>query len=168
MGLFGRLLIRFIAIAFAYFISSLVASIAYIFLTGLVRPDDFLRFSSVEMTFTMIVGTFGVAALMGRAALLPALLIIALFEILRRRDWLSHVLGGALLGAGISAVTWIRAEEIPAMTLAVQIVCGMIAATIYWLIAGRRAGLWLPSARQQPPELPPAPLARDPRNRPSS
>ena len=147
MTSFTRLFVRFIVIGFGFFFASLAAGIAYVFLARLVRPEDFGSVNDLELTLTLVFGTIGVASLMARAALAPALLGIALFEFLRLRDWLSHAIAGAVLGLGLSAASMVGgapgmaaggAQEITVHTL-----CGIFAALAYWLVAGRNAGKWL-------------------------
>jgi hypothetical protein len=147
-----RLLVRMFAIAFSFFAGCLAAGLAYAFLARLVVPEDFGRFSELELTVTLVIGVFGVASLFARATLLPALLIIAIFEFWRRRDWLSY----ALAGGGIALAT----ATVPLATgsgaampvgsvhlIAIHVACGIIGASLYWLLAGRTAGRWLPSER---------------------
>ncbi|WP_340159232.1 hypothetical protein [uncultured Hoeflea sp.] len=146
-----RLLVRMFAIAFGFFIGCLAAGLAYAFLARLIRPEDFGRFSEVELTVTLVVGVVGVASLFARAALLPAFIIIAIFEFWRRRDWLSHALAGgaiALAAASMPFATGSAASIEPAQLIAIHAACGIIGASIYWLFAGRNAGRWLPSERQ--------------------
>lgn len=142
------------AIAFGFFAGCLAAGLAYAFLARLVVPEDFGRFSELELTVTLVIGVFGVASLFARAALLPAFIIIAIFEFWRRRDWLSHALAGAavaLAAAGLPLATGVYqgggAAVEPAQMIAIRTACAIIGASIYWLFAGRNAGRWLPSER---------------------
>lgn len=142
------------AIAFGFFAGCLAAGLAYAFLARLVVPEDFGRINDLELTVTLAVGVLGVASLFARAVLLPALVIIAAFEFLRRRDWLSHALAGgvlALAAAGLPAATGIYAGDWaplePAQMIAVRTACAIIGASIYWLVTGRNAGRWLPTER---------------------
>jgi hypothetical protein len=150
-----RLLVRMFAITFGFFIGCLAAGLAYAFLARLIRPEDFGRFSELELTVTLVVGVLGVASLFARAALVPAFIIIAIFEFWRRRDWLSHALAGgtiALAAASLPlAIGTDPATPIePAQLIAIHVACGIIGASIYWLFAGRNAGRWLPSERARP------------------
>lgn len=149
MADFGRLILRFLAIAFGYFVAALFAGISYVFLTGIVRPEDFGAIDPAELTFTLIVSTIGVASIMGRAALLPALVIIAAFEFFKRRDWLSHALAGGVIGAGLGAGAYADGADFAASRLAIHMACGIIAASVYWFLIGRNAGYWLPSERER-------------------
>lgn len=146
---FLRLAMRLLAIAFGYFVACLVAALAFVFLTGLIRPEDFGRLGTGEMAFTLILGTFGTAAIFGRLALLPAFLIFGIFEFAKRRDWLSHVMAGAFLGVGFGLI-WMSSEgSEQSFSLAIAMVCTMLAASAYWLVSGRYAGYWLPSERRK-------------------
>mgnify|MGYP003664109118 CR=1 FL=1 len=149
-----RLLVRMFAIAFGFFAGCLAAGLAYAFLARLVVPEDFGRFSELELTVTLVVGVLGVASLFARAALLPAFVIIAIFEFCRRRDWLSYALAGG--GIALAATSVPLAMRInsgstttiePAQMVAIHIACGIIGASIYWLLTGRNAGHWLPTER---------------------
>jgi len=151
-----RLLVRMFVIAFGFFAGCLAAGLAYAFLARLVVPEDFGRFSDLELTVTLVVGVVGVASLFARAVLLPALVIIAIFEFWRRRDWLSYALAGAavaLAAAGLPLATGVYqggggAVE-PAQMIAIRTACAIIGASIYWLFAGCNAGRWLPSERDR-------------------
>ncbi len=146
-----RLLVRMFAIAFGFFAGCLTAGLAYAFLARLIRPEDFGRFNDLELTVTLVVSVLGVASLFARAALLPAFVIIAIFEFWRRRDWLSHALAGgaiALAAASMPLAIESAASMEPARLFAVHVTCGIIGASIYWLFTGRNAGRWLPSERQ--------------------
>jgi len=151
-----RLLVRMFAIAFGFFIGCLAAGLAYAFLARLIRPENFGRFNELELTVTLVVGVFGVASLFARAALLPAFILIAIFEFWRRRDWLSHALAGAaiaLVAASMPLATGSVPSIEPTQLIAIHVACGIIGASIYWLFAGRNAGRWLPSERQHHSDL---------------
>ncbi|MAY64151.1 MAG: hypothetical protein CML29_18255 [Rhizobiales bacterium] len=150
MGSIGDLLIRFIAIGFGYLLACLGAGIAYVFLSGLIRPEDFGRVPGTEITFTLIVGVIGVSSVFGRAALLPALLAIGVLEVTRRRDWLYFGIGGMVIGAATGAVAMTSsAGDAIAWPLAVAAVAGAVGGSLYWLITGRSSGSWLPSERRR-------------------
>jgi hypothetical protein len=148
VGRFAALLLRLIVIGFGFFLAALSAGIAWIFLTRLVVPEDFGQIGELELTVTLIVGTIGVSAVLARAAAIPAFLLIAVFEFTRRRDWLSHALAGAALAIVTNAASLAAGTPMPAGGIAAALACGMIAALVYWLVAGRTAGAWLPSARE--------------------
>ena len=150
MGSIGDLIIRFIAIGFGYLIACLGAGISYVFLSGLIRPEDFGRVPGVEITFTFIVGVIGVSAAFGRAALLPALFLIGVLELTARRDWLYFAIGGMLIGAATGAFAISNSVgDAVAWPLAVSAVAGAVGGSVYWLITGRSSGSWLPSERRR-------------------
>ncbi|MEM5493705.1 hypothetical protein [Hoeflea sp. AS16] len=155
-----RLLVRMFAIALGFFAGCLAAGLAYAFLARLVVPEDFGRFSELELTVTLVIGVFGVASLFARAVLLPAFAIIAIFEFWRRRDWLSHALAGggiALAASSLQMTTTMNsaaaATTEPSWLIAVHVACGIIGASIYWLFTGRNAGRWLPSQRAKTTDI---------------
>jgi hypothetical protein len=149
-----RLIVRLFAIAFGFFAGCLAAGLAYAFLARLVVPEDFGRFSELELTVTLLIGVFGVASLFARAVLLPAFLLIAIFEFWRRRDWLSHALAGggiALAASSLPIAATINSGAAtvvePSWQIAIHVTYGIIGGSIYWLFVGRNAGRWLPSER---------------------
>ena len=155
-----RLLVRMFAIAFGFFVGCLAAGLAYAFLARIVVPDDFGRFSELELTVTLVIGVLGVASLFARAVLLPALVIIAIFEFWRRRDWLSYALAGggiALAATGVPLAIRINSGSAtsiePVHLIAIHVACGIIGASIYWLFSGRNAGRWLPSERTKTSDI---------------
>ena len=148
-----RLIVRMFAVALGFFAGCLAAGLAYAFLARLVVPEDFGRFSDLELTVTLVIGVFGVASLFARAVLLPAFAVIAVFEFWRRRDWLSYALAGGIIALAASSlpITTVTnagaAAAEPSWLIAIHTACGIIGASIYWLFTGRNAGRWLPSER---------------------
>lgn len=147
-----RLIARMFAVALGFFAGCLAAGLAYAFLARLVVPEDFGRFSELELTVTLVIGVFGVASLFARAVLLPAFAVIAIFEFWRRRDWLSYALAGGIIALTASSLPMATATNSaaaaePSWMLAIHAACGIIGASIYWLFTGRNAGRWLPSER---------------------
>jgi hypothetical protein len=146
-----RLIARMFAVALGFFAACIAAGAAFVFLARLVVPSDFGRIDELELTVALVVGILGVSSLFARAMLLPALAVIAVFEFLRLRDWLSHALAGGLLA--LAAATLPLADTAaanagnPAWDIAIRVACGIIGATLYWMVAGRNAGRWLPSER---------------------
>jgi len=114
-----RLLVRMFAIVFGFFAGCIAAGLAYAFLARLVVPEDFGRFSDLEMTVTLVVGVLGVAGLFARAVL---------------------ALAAGVVRMGDQAVE-------PARMIAIHTACAIIGASVYWLLVGRSAGRWLPSER---------------------
>jgi len=149
---FARLFLRFFVILLGFSLASLAAGFTYAILTRLVRPEDFGAVSDIELTVTLMIGVVGISSLIARAALFPALMLIGVFEILRLRDWLSHALAGAGLALVLSLSATGRGDAFAAALTAAHVACGIVAATVYWLVSGHRAGRWLPSEIKPRPE----------------
>lgn len=147
-----RPIVRMFVITLGFFAACLAAGTAFVFLARLVVPEDFGRIDELELTVTLAVGILGVSSLFARALLLPAFAVIAGFEFFKLRDWLSHALAGGLLALAAASLPLAGTADAanagnPAWDIAIRIACGIIGATLYWLIAGRNAGRWLPSER---------------------
>lgn len=150
-----RLFIRMFAIAFGFFAGCLAAGLSYVFLAKLIVPGDFGRLGDLEVTVTLLFGVAGVASLFARAALVPAMAIIAAFEFLKWRDWLSHAIAGAVLALALTSFPLLQAGTgvqttgyDPVAMIAIRVACAIIGASTYWLVAGRNSGRWLPSERR--------------------
>jgi hypothetical protein len=159
-----RLIARMFAVALGFFTACIAAGAAFVFLARLVVPSDFGRIDELELTVALVVGILGVSSLFARAMLLPALAVIAVFEFLRLRDWLSYALAGAVIALVVTGFPMAAgftdaagAAIDPARMIAIHMTCGIIGASIYWLFTGRNAGRWLPSerARTATPVTPP-------------
>lgn len=93
-------------------------------------------------------------------SLLPAIVVLAIAEILGRRDWLSYAIGGAAVGIAVAALFWQgglpHTQELgmadpqsvggpslggPAFQ-ALMVGGGVVGGLAYWLVAGRLAGGW--------------------------
>lgn len=149
------LLIRMFAIALGFFAGCLAAGLSYVFLAKLVIPDDFGSLAELDLTVTLMVGVLGISSLFARAVLLPVMAIIAAFEFLKLRDWLSHALAGGALALALTSLPLLQsrvgaeaAAFDPGTMIAIRVTCAIIGAMAYWLITGRNAGRWLPSERQ--------------------
>lgn len=151
-----RLIARMFVITLGFFAAFLAAGTAFVFLARLVVPEDFGRIDELELTVTLAVGILGVSSLFARAMLLPAFAAIVGFEFFKLRDWLSHALAGGLLALAAASLplagTGAANAGNPAWDIAIRIACGIIGATLFWLIAGRNAGRWLPSERPKAQE----------------
>jgi len=89
--------------------------------------------------FASLVGGFTLTA-----ALIPAVMIIVLAEIMRLRSWMLYVLGGGVAMGMAAAVQGMDFSLIdlafPDFTLSL-VSSGFVGGGIYWLLAGRRAGI---------------------------
>jgi hypothetical protein len=147
-----HLLIRIFVIAFGFVSGCVAAGLAYVFLAKLVVPEDFGALDELELTVTLVVGVFGVSSLFARAVFVPALAAIAAFEMFKLRDWLSYALSGGVLALAVAGWPLVSGEAVsdapePVRLIAIRVACAIIGATVYWRLAGRNAGRWLPSER---------------------
>ncbi|KXF78985.1 hypothetical protein ATN84_04350 [Paramesorhizobium deserti] len=75
---------------------------------------------------------------------IPSLFILVWAEFARRRDWLFYSLAGLLMGVGIAGYNLVRnTQAMPSdyvLFMGTTAAAGIIAGSVYWLIAGRGAG----------------------------
>jgi len=100
-----------------------------------------------------------IALFVANFAFLPSLAALAICEWLSRRDWLSYAIAGAAIGIVGSAMLWqvarpqteARPPDLAPVSdtlfgqpgfYAAMVAGGIIGGLVYWLIAGRRAGMW--------------------------
>lgn len=154
MSLIGRLFV----IAFAFLASSFAAGL--IIVAALLYPEltDLGTGPMDADAFNIVLG-FGFIFVSG-FALIPALIVVLITEAFSIRSLLIYAAGGAIVGAACYLglvpfdTTTMRFEGIVRRHLEVMTGAGIVAGLIYWLIAGRNAGLWRGLPR--PPSLPPA------------
>ena len=143
MSLFGRIVV----IIFAVILASLAAGIALAI--GIIAPDWATMDSDPVERVTFFIFAFFATSLVGAAAILPALVLIAVAEAMRIRSFLYYGVGGGLVGlasyfgSDISS----RLENTTDVTpvghvLQLAAAAGIIGGLVYWVIAGRKAGAW--------------------------
>jgi hypothetical protein len=142
MALIWRLIVIFFAFLIASFAAGLVVVVAVMY------PEwSSLDLGPIDRDGFAVMAGFGFIFVSG-FALLPALIMGLVTEAFGIRSVIFYGLGGALLGLGVylaftqfdaSAMTFVGVErrELEVMTGA-----GIVAGLVYWLIAGRRAGVW--------------------------
>lgn len=153
MGRFFLFFARLVAISFGFMIAALAAAAALVVLNGMLTPGEIARLQARGLDFRLVFGVFGLASLIGYSAFAPAAILIVLAEFTRRRDWLAHALGGGLVACFVllGAQSLGVALAFDAGHVASDIACGMVAGIVYWLVAGRSAGRWLPSEAERHP-----------------
>jgi hypothetical protein len=140
---------RFAAMSGGFIAASLAASamITLLFIGPLGWTADELPY---VMTGSVIVAVPFLAAFVGYFAFVPALPVMVAGELLGRRGWLFHTLGGGLVAVVVLAAIWgdaWRGSGEDAVPLAAIIVAaGLAGGFAYWLVAGRNAGLWIEEA----------------------
>ncbi len=142
MALIWRLIVVFFAFLVASFAAGLVVVVAVMY------PEwSSLDLGPIDRDGLAVMAGFGFIFVSG-FALLPALIMGLVTEAFSIRSIIFYGVGGALLGLGVylaftqfdpSAMTFVGVErrELEVMTGA-----GIVAGLVYWLIAGRRAGMW--------------------------
>ena len=140
-----RIIGRILGMIVAYWLACIAASL--VLTIGALTPvwDDLKSFDRQSVVLWSVVGVG--AAIIGAVAMLPALLVIALAEGLALRSILVYaVLGGALALALTYGLDFAGYIETPDSHLArgheVLAASGIAGGLVYWLIAGRRAGIW--------------------------
>jgi hypothetical protein len=152
MSLIGRLFVIFFALLLSAAATAVTTSFALlVFALQRLSPDPV---ENVMVWGATLFGT-GAAAF---SAFLPTMIAIALAEVLSIRSALAYALGGAAImllayyGAGFG---WSYEESIDyappliSRQAEIAVAAGAVFGLAYWMIAGRRAGLWrkpLPSS----------------------
>jgi hypothetical protein len=152
VAVIGRLFAIFFGFLFACVIAGLVAIFALLFpemseiSSGTFDPD----------TLNFIVG-LGFVVVSGYA-LVPALLLVLVTEMFSVRSLLSYAIFGGLAGM-CSYLAFVPFDTdamtftgIVRRTLEVMVGSGILGGAIYWIIAGRNAGVW-----REPSMAPPLP-----------
>jgi hypothetical protein len=152
MALLGRIIV----VLFGFFAASFAA--AAIVVGSVMFPQwSEIDLGLDESTRSIVVG-FGFLFISG-FALLPAMIVALITEAFAIRGLLFYGLGGAVIGAGcyLSLVPFdpetLAFQGIVRRELEVMTGAGIVAGLVYWVIAGRNAGLW---RRPPPSPLPPA------------
>lgn len=141
-------LARFALDAFAYVLSVIAATafIAEIFVAtlGTGAHDPVQRFFDIFVVLPLT------TVQIGRDAFVPALVVIVLAELRAVRDWLYYAVAGIFTGFLAAAVEGYARGPAPASfsagSLALLGAAGAVAGIVFWLIAGRSAGI-----RSDPP-----------------
>ena len=136
----------------AFFAASLAAGIVLVF--AIVFPEwGNGRFGFDEGSFA-VVATIGFV-IVGSFGFIPALMIALVTEALNIRNALIYATGGAMIGAlaylGIARFDPDTMTMIGGVRREVEIMAGagIVAGLVYWLIAGRNAGVWREQVKQR-------------------
>ena len=155
MALIGRLFV----ILFAFLASCLVAGMIVV---GAVLFPEFtdLGIGNIDPAINVIVG-LGFIFISG-FALLPATIVALITEAFAIRSVLVYAIGGALVGAAcyLGLIPFdtetMHFDGIIRRHLEIMTGAGIVAGLVYWMIAGRNAGVWRlpPPVRRPPPPVP--------------
>jgi len=165
MALIGRLLV----IVFGFLAACLVAGMIVV---GAVLFPEFSDLGSgpIDQGGLDIVLGFGFIFISG-FALLPALIIAVITEAFSIRSSLAYAVGGGLVGLAcyLGLVPFdpdtMHFEGIVRRHLEIMTGAGIVAGLVYWMVAGRNAGLWREPRRGSTPP-PPLPAASPPQSPP--
>ncbi|MCA6123446.1 hypothetical protein J6500_16310 [Bradyrhizobium sp. WSM 1704] len=156
MALIGRLFV----VAFAFLMACFAAGV--IVVVAVLYPEiSDLAGGPIDQSAVNIVLGFGFIFISG-FALLPALIIVLITEAFSIRSVLAYAVGGALVGAAcyLGLVPFdsdmMQFHGIVRRHMEIMTGAGIVAGLVYWLIAGRAAGVWREPRRplQPPPPLP--------------
>lgn len=142
--------VRIVVILVGFLLASLAA--AAVVIAAVLNPDwSGLRLGLDQDTLP-IVAAFGFIFISG-FALLPAMVVALVTEAFGLRSILVYAVGGAAIGAAcyLSLVPFdpetMRFVGVIRRELEVMVGAGVVGGLVYWLVAGRNAGLW----RRPPP-----------------
>lgn len=163
MQYIGHFIVRMFAITFGIIAAMLAASMFISFGTfggmfeqffldlNYVFEGDLRDTDPLVTWFVVIVGfisSFYVASL----AILPAIITIAIAELMRWQGFTINLVLGGFVGlfTGITSFASVNEAGLPSEgTLIVLLAAGFIGGFFYWLIAGRSAGKWLGESKAE-------------------
>lgn len=156
----GHFVVRFvwimIALAAAFFAAGVFLGLGYYgeMIKADALPREFAGSGVVALAAGLIFTPFIAISALG-----PALLLIAVAEVARLRGIIVNVAIGALVAVVVFSLQLGAAQlmDLSEGAMAVILSAGFIAGAVYWLIAGRSAGVWLdppPAAIRSGPDLP--------------
>ncbi len=156
MHLIGRLF----AIVFGFLAASLVAGGIVVF--AVLFPElSALDTGAIDPNAINVLLGFGFIFVSG-FALLPALVVVAVTESFAIRSVLAYAIGGGIVGLACYLglvpfdTSTMRFDGIVRRHLEVMTGAGIVGGLIYWMIAGRRAGLWRTPRRAPESQTPSA------------
>ncbi|WP_420132801.1 hypothetical protein [Rhodopseudomonas sp.] len=168
MSLIGHLF----AIAFGFLFASLAAGV--IVVGAMLFPEiSALTDAPLDQDTMNIVLGFGFIFVSG-FALVPALIVVLITEAFSIRSALAYAIGGGLVGVGcyLGLVPFdpatLHFDGIVRRHLEILTGAGIVGGLVYWLIAGRTAGLWRDPPRPYAPRPAPPQPSRPPQSPPAA
>ncbi|MFC0240833.1 hypothetical protein [Rhodopseudomonas telluris] len=151
MSLIGHLF----AIAFGFLFASIAAGV--IVVGAMLFPEiSAVTDAPLDQDTMNIVLGFGFIFVSG-FALVPALIVVLVTEAFSIRSALAYAIGGGLVGVGcyLGLVPFdpatLHFDGIVRRHLEIMTGAGIVGGLVYWLIAGRNAGLWRDPPRSRAP-----------------
>jgi hypothetical protein len=138
-------LVRILMVVLAYVLACVAAALILIVGTLTLRGADLNALDAPPGALWVLIAI--AAAMIGAVATMPALLVIALAEGFAWRSAVLYAaLGGGLalaLGYGFGAASYlVTPDSSPAHEREVLAAAGIAGGFVYWLFAGRKAGIW--------------------------
>jgi hypothetical protein len=143
MSLVARLFVIFFSLVLAIIAAGLALAL------GVMVPDFVTVTTDPVEHFTFFAVQFFATGFVGFVAFVPALVLIAIAETFDIRSIFYYTIAGAAIGlfayygSNIS-VALENTTDLPPVSFGLQLVAasGIIGGFVYWLFAGRKAGLW--------------------------
>jgi hypothetical protein len=138
-----QLIFRFFVTLFAFWVASLAAAAVMVF--GATAPE----FPAPDSWPLLTIFIFTVSAFVAAFSFVPAVVIILITETFRLRSVIFYAVAGGLIGL-FCGYTLGFVEPMPQFQFNMPLgtnfellaAAGIAAGLVYWLIAGRNAGLW--------------------------
>jgi hypothetical protein len=138
---------RFFVILFGLIFSFIAVGIALAI--GVMAPELVTNDSDPIEKFIFFSAAFFATSFAGAAAFVPAIVLVAIAETFDLRSIFYYAIGGGL----IAAVAWYGSDismemenstDIAPIGYGLQLVvaAGIVGGFVYWLMAGRKAGVW--------------------------
>lgn len=138
---------RFFVILFSLIFAFLAAGIALAI--GVMAPELVTVSSDPVEKFAFFAIAFFSTSFVGATAFVPAIILITIAETFDIRSIFYYAIGGGL----IAAISWYMSDislqlenttDLSPIGYGLQLVAaaGIIGGFVYWLLAGRKAGLW--------------------------
>jgi len=138
---------RFFIILFALIFSFIAAGIALAI--GIMAPELVTNNSDPIEKFVFFTAAFFATSFAGASAFVPSIVLVAIAETFDLRSIFFYAIGGGL----IAAIAWYSSDislqlenstDIAPVNYGLQLVvaAGIIGGFVYWLLAGRKAGVW--------------------------
>lgn len=144
MSRFGDYLVRFAVILGGYLLACLAGAAmlgVMLFAIGANPPGQ--NMGNIALPAALAASPF-IALFVAYFAFIPSMAVIVLAEWFGWRSWLAYAVGGAFVTLAVSALFASTRADTPAPELLpVMIASGIAAGLVYWMVSGRRAGLWL-------------------------
>lgn len=143
-------LLRFAAILAGYCAAALAASaflhVLFFAATGF-EPHEAPAYAMSSFVFSIPF----VALFVAYFGFIPAIAVVLVGEVLGRRDWLYHAIGGGVVAGAFLAFVHGAADpdfEVAGPRMAAAVIgSGIVGGLAYWLVAGRGAGSWRDRSR---------------------